>query len=108
MENPVIATISFMQGRESFALHSDYSISRPAINLGPSGKWKATGLYLVKGGYYKFAMTIEKLIENLKSGKMNMLDDWAHKNGAGKYYLGDLDHGTSRIQGNAIKYIVLR
>lgn len=105
-DNPVIAHIQPNRGEE-YALHSDLSISRPKIGMGPGGGWKAVALFTVRGGYYQYAMSIGSLLELLRRGEMRMAADWLYKNGKPRYYLADLDHGSNRIQGGGLRWITL-
>ncbi len=87
--NPVI--LRYTSGRETFAVHADASISRPAIGMAPSGEWKLRGL---TDRYGRVVVPFDQL-----AAKLPTLDLF-YKNGKPRYMIADLDHGTSRVQGS--------
>ena len=77
-------------GQEYMTLHDDGCISRPAIQMAPSGKWKVRGAVR----YNNFGQGVEwlSLEQILAPGTLQ----WLYKNGKQRLHICDLDYGTRR------------
>lgn len=72
---------------ETFAVHADGSISRPAINMGPSGRWRITGAGTASG--CPLFHSFPALMRAAAAGELP----------AGPLHLFDLDCNTPRQHG---------
>jgi hypothetical protein len=59
----------------------------------PSGEWKVGLIFEPKGGHW--GLPIGEGVEGLRR---LIGQPMRYKNGSPRYYLGDIDHGTRRIQ----------
>lgn len=94
MQNPIVMT--YTEARETFAVHADGSISRPAIAMGPSGRWRFVG---IADGRGRHVATFPELVRRLR-------DDPAAL--PLTFHVADLDGGTLRHHGHAIRTDALR
>ncbi len=66
------------------------NISRPAIGMKASGDWKVYGA--VRRNNFGHVVT-RVSFPDIVAGAIK---DWQHKNGAQKWFVRDIDHGTMR------------
>ena len=78
-----------------FITGDDANIIRLDMPFEPSGKWRAAAVYTSRGAYLSDWRTFADAF----SGTDKPL---RFKSGKAMYYLGDLDHGTSRVWGVGI------
>lgn len=84
-------TQTIRYGSEYMFLHEDGCISRPAINMGPSGQWRIVGAVTLNN----FGHTVRRYsLADIQSGAEIQ---WRHGNGKQKTFVIDFDHGTRRV-----------
>ena len=60
-------------------------------NVAPSGQWRLVGAVR----YNNFGRQVERrTLADIQAGKIK---DWTHANGAQRWHIMDLDHGTTRV-----------
>lgn len=92
--------------REEYSVNDSGHIGRPKINLSPSGNWKLLGIERRNN----FGRVVEYIpFEHIPAhcGKGTPMSFFRHKNGKGKWRVRDLDHGTVRVWGQTLTYVVV-
>lgn len=81
----------YVQRDEEYTVNEHGHIGRPAIKMPPSGQWVVRGAVRFNnfGRQVEFVPFPECFMRGLQ---------WRHKNGKGRFFIADVDHGTNRVQ----------
>lgn len=90
-----MTTYWYTQGHETYEVNERGEVSRPAIGMKASGQWRITGAVR----FNNFGQIAERI--PFPACFMSS-PRWLHKNGKGRVFLCDIDHGTKRVQMNAV------
>jgi hypothetical protein len=94
--------VKMRQGAPYF-ITGDGQMIRTDMPFEPSDSWVATGIYSSRGSYIGQWVDFAPRASDLKSFyRAGSGFPFTFKNGKSLYFIGDIDHGTSRIQGNGI------
>lgn len=84
-------------GREWYPVNESGDIARQATPQNFSGKWKL--LAMVRFNNFGH------IVESVPFPECANITDWNYKNGRGKWYPIDFDHGARRRWGNSAKIV---
>ncbi len=82
---------TIIKGSEYMTLHENGDISRPAIGMKASSKWKIVGAVTRNNfGHVTANYSLDDILNNPRS------IPWQFANGKQKTFIVDLDHGSNR------------